>query len=227
MAGGMVNGLVHRCTRVLEPIAMPLPNRVTPFQSLEANAARGPLMGNRGGRFHDPASQTVPHRPWASRQWIICVLSFKGRQRQVWQEGYTELFFCDEVTALAAGHRPCMECRRTDALAYRRAAAHDDGPDLPLPSCPALDLQLDRERRLGRTQIVHRLPFAALPDGAMVRLGGEAHAVKQGQLLAWSHQGYGQRQRLPGGEAEVLTPPTTLRALRAGYMPLWHPSAQG
>ncbi len=227
MAGGMVNGLVRRCTRVLEPIAMPLPNRVTPFQSLDANAARGLLMGNRGGRFHDPASQTVPHRPWASRQWIICVLAFKGRQRQVWQDGYTELFFCDEVTALAAGHRPCMECRRMDALAFRRAAAHDHGPGLPLPFCPALDVQLDSERRLGRTQIVHRMPFATLPDGAMVRLGGETHAVKQGQLLAWSHQGYGQRQRLPGGEAEVLTPPTTLRALRAGYMPLWHPSAQG
>jgi hypothetical protein len=226
MAGGMVNGPVRRCIRTLEPVAMPLPNRVTPFQSLEANPARGLLMGNRGGRFHDLARQAVPHRPWASRQWIICVLAFKGRQRQVWQDGYTELFFCDEVTALAAGHRPCMECRRMDALAFRRAAAMADGPDRPLPPCPALDAQLDRERRLGRTQIMHRLPFAALPDGAMVRLSGQAHAVKQGQLLAWSHHGYGQRRPLPGGEAEVLTPPTTLRALRAGYMPLWHPSAQ-
>ena len=206
---------------------MLLPNRVTPFQGLEASTARGLMMGNRGGRFHDPASLTVPRRPWASRQWIICVLAFRARRRQVWQEGYTELFFCDEVTALAAGHRPCMECRRTDALAFRRAAAAGEGlgADWPLPPCPVLDAQLDRERRTGRMQIVHRMPFAALPDGAMVRLGGQAHAVKQGRLLAWSHEGYGQRQPLPGGEAEVLTPPTALGALRAGYAPLWHPSA--
>ncbi|MCU0884017.1 MAG: hypothetical protein MUC44_03565 [Beijerinckiaceae bacterium] len=212
---------------------MPLPNRVTPFQSLEASAARGLLMGNRGGRFHDPETRTVPARPWASRQWIICVTTFKDRRRQVWQQGYTELFFCDEVTALAAGHRPCMECRRADALAFRRAAVqgggHGGGPgaSAPLPPCPALDAELDRERRTGRMQRLHRAPFAALPDGAMVRLGGQAHAVRQGQLLAWSHQGYGERWALPGGEAEVLTPPTALAALKAGYAPLWHPSALG
>jgi hypothetical protein len=91
---------------------MPLPNRVRPDGSLFATPERGLFYGNRGGRFHDPASQAVPERLYATRQWLCCVLAFKGRKRKVWGRGYTELFFCDEVTALAAGHRPCMECRR-------------------------------------------------------------------------------------------------------------------
>jgi len=93
---------------------MPLQNRVTPFGELIVTPARGTLMGNRGGRMHAD-HKTLGSRRWASRQWICCVLAFKGRHRQVWGEGSTELFFLDEVTALAAGHRPCFECRREDA----------------------------------------------------------------------------------------------------------------
>lgn len=100
---------------------MPLPNRIRPDGTLFADPARGTLFGNRGGKFHDPATRALPRRLYATQQWICCVLSFKGRQRDVWGRYYTELFFCDEVTALAAGHRPCMECRRGDALAYRAA----------------------------------------------------------------------------------------------------------
>jgi hypothetical protein len=182
-------------------------------------------MGNRGGRFHDPVARVVSGCPWASRQWICCVLSFKGRRRALWSAGYTELFFCDEVTALAAGHRPCMECRRSDAVAFRRAAMLGGAFD-QLPSCPDLDRRLDAERREGRTQRRHVRAFASLPDGAMVCHDDKAFAVKSGRLLPWSQAGYqSPGLTLPDGEADVLTPPLTLAALSAGYRPLWHPSA--
>src|SRR6185295_16764435 len=93
---------------------MPLQNRVSPFGELVVSHARGTLMGNRGGRLHDD-KRRLTRRRWVSRQWICCVLEFKGRRRNVWGRYYTELFFLDEVTALAAGHRPCFECRRKDA----------------------------------------------------------------------------------------------------------------
>ena len=96
---------------------MPLQNRVDPFGELLATPARGLFFGNRGGRFHTDA-KTLTMRRWASRQWICCVLDFKGRQRDVWGRFYTELFFLDEPTAFAAGHRPCFECRRKDAEAF-------------------------------------------------------------------------------------------------------------
>lgn len=211
---------------------MPLPNRVTPFGALEVTSARGLLFGNRGGRFHDAISTTVKGRPWASRQWIVCVLDFKDRRaarklagRHVWEgTRYTELFFCDEITALSAGHRPCMECRRVDAMAFRRAAV-DGGAFGQLPSCPELDVRLDTERREQRAKKTHLIPFADLPDGAMVAMGGQACAVRNGTLLAWAHDGYGERFPVPTGTADVLTPPTTLAALRGGYQPVWHASA--
>ncbi|MGL4241245.1 MAG: hypothetical protein ACRCTI_09045, partial [Beijerinckiaceae bacterium] len=106
---------------------MTLPNRVDPFGDLVATPERGLWLGNRGGRFHCERTRTVRGRPWASRQWICCVLSFKNRQRQVWSRGYTELFFTDEATALAAGHRPCFECRRADAVAFAAAWARTQG----------------------------------------------------------------------------------------------------
>src|ERR1700690_2823153 len=102
------------------PVTMPLQNRVDPFANLFATPARGLLMGNRGGRIHND-DKTLTSRRWASRQWICCVLDFRGRQRDVWGRFYTELFFLDEPTALAAGHRPCFECRRADALRFRDA----------------------------------------------------------------------------------------------------------
>jgi hypothetical protein len=104
--------------------AMPLQNRVTPFGELVAAPARGLLFGNRGGRFHDRDARTLRRRRWASKQWICCVLDFKGRHRAVWRTGYTELFFLDEVTALAAGHRPCCECRRLAARAFQASILH-------------------------------------------------------------------------------------------------------
>lgn len=204
---------------------MTLPNRIRPDGTLAPDAVRGMLFGNRGGRFHDPQSEAAPKRLYASRQWICCVLSFKGRRRRVWGSGYTELFFCDEVTALAAGHRPCMECRRADALAYR--AALTAGLRLPEPPrFPQIDRLLDGERRNGRYKLLHRLPAETLPDGAMIEAGpGAWLALRDGAALAWSPAGYVARQQRPRGEVAVLTPPASLAALRAGYSPLWHPSA--
>ncbi len=204
---------------------MPLPNRIHPDGTLFADPAHGLLFGNRGGRFHDPASRETPRRLYASRQWICCVLAFKNRQRKVWVTGYTELFFCDEVTALAAGHRPCMECRRVDALAYRAALVR--GLELAAtPLFPEIDRRLDGERRSGRAKRLHPLRAEALPDGAMIALApGEWLALKDGAALLWSPAGYVARQPRPAGEVQVLTPPATLAALANGYRPLWHQSA--
>jgi hypothetical protein len=203
---------------------MPLPNRVAPDGSLLAVPARGLLMGNRGGRFHDAQTRAVPRRIQASRQWICCVLTFKERRRTVWSQGYTELFFCDEVTALAAGHRPCMECRRKDALAYR--AALGEGLGLrEIPLFPEIDRLLDGERRDGRAQRTHRRPAETLPDGAMICDEGRFLALKGDTALLWSPAGYVGGAHRPTGTVTVLTPPASLAALAKGYRPLWHPSA--
>lgn len=204
---------------------MPLPNRVAPDGGLFADPARGLLFGNRGGRFHDPQTRALPQRVYATRQWICCVLAFKGRQRQVWGRGYTELFFCDEVTALAAGHRPCMECRRGDALAYRAALMRGTGLLVP-PSFPEIDRLLDAERRSGRRKRAHHRPAAELPDGAMITDGKRWLAIRGSEALVWNPAGYGAREPRPTGIVAVLTPPASLAALAHGFRPLWHPSAQ-
>jgi hypothetical protein len=204
---------------------MPLQNRVTPFGDLLAVPARGTLFGNRGGRFHTDA-QTLTARRWVSRRWICCVLDFKGRQRDVWGRFYTELFFLDEPTALAAGHRPCFECRRKDAVAFAefwRAARGRDGR----PSADQMDEVLHHERLNGRAKRLHRGAIDALPDGAFVALDGEPFCILGDVLLHWTPQGYDRRIPRPHGPAvDVLTPPTILAVLSAGYAPRWHASAE-
>jgi len=206
---------------------MPLPNRVRPDGTLFADPARGTFYGNRGGRFHDPMAHEVPTRIQATRQWLCCVLSFKERKRKVWGHGYTELFFCDEVTALAAGHRPCMECRRPDALAYRAALVRGLGlPETLL--FPEIDRILDADRLDGRTKRTHRLAAESLPDGAMLLTDdGKGFLALWGtSALLWSPGGYVARRERPTGTVTVLTPPATLAALDHGYNPQWHPSAE-
>jgi hypothetical protein len=203
---------------------MPLQNRVTPFGELLALPARGTLFGNRGGRFHTDA-KTLTARRWASRQWICCVLDFKGRQRDVWGRFYTELFFLDEPTALAAGHRPCFECRRKDAEAFAEhwRAAHRLRRR---PYAFEMDEALHRERLHGRAKRLHRRDIDALPDGAFVALSGDAFAARGDRLLHWTPQGYDAEKPRPcGGTVDVLTPPAILAVLVAGYAPRWHPSA--
>ena len=203
---------------------MPLQNRVDPFGALFATPARGLFMGNRGGRFHTDA-KTLTGRRWVSRQWICCVLDFRGRQRDVWGRFYTELFFLDEPTALAAGHRPCFECRRADALRF--AEAWQRGHRLRArPTAPAMDSVLHDERLAGGVKRLHRRDIDSLPDAAFVALDGEAFAVLGQALLHWTPAGYDARRKRPrDGKVEVLTPPAILAVLGAGFEPCWHPSA--
>ena len=203
---------------------MPLQNRVDPFGEMFADRSRGLFIGNRGGRFHTD-DRKLTRRRWASRQWICCVLDFKGRQRDVWGRFYTELFFLDEPTALAAGHRPCFECRYEDAKAFaekwRQACRLRTRP-----SADAMDDTLHRERLRGRAKRLHRRNIDALPDGAFVALDGAVFAVRGKALLRWTPQGYGARKKRPqGAVVDVLTPPAILAVLAAGYRPHWHPSA--
>jgi hypothetical protein len=200
---------------------MSLQNRVDPYGELLATPARGTMFGNRGGKFHRD-DKTLASRRWVSRQWICCVLKFKGRQRNVWGRYYTELFFLDEVTALAAGHRPCFECRRKDAERFallfsgkkRRASA------------VAMDKILHAERLNGKAKRSQPGKLDHLPDGAMISLNGDAFAVRGSRLLRWTPDGYSQSRSRPCKiDVNVLTPPSILGVLRRGYVPLWHPSA--
>jgi hypothetical protein len=202
----------------------PLQNRVTPFGDLTALAARGLFMGNRGGRFHT-AAQTLTSRRWASRQWICCVLDFKGRHRDVWGRFYTELFFLDEPTALAAGHRPCFECRRGDAVAF--AETWRDAKRLRArPRAGEMDELLHCERLQGRAKRLHRQDIDSLPDGAFIAVEEGAFAVRGNSLLRWTPGGYQHHKRRPRvGAVDVLTPPVILAVLSAGYSPHWHPSS--
>ena len=196
--------------------AGPLQNRVDPYGELFATPARGALMGNRGGRFHR-SDRTLGRRRWAGKQWIVCLCAFKGRRRAVWGEGYTELFFLDEVTALAAGHRPCFECRRAEAEAFRRAFG------IGARLCAAdIDAILHRERLENGAKRLWDSPIERLPDGAMIERDGRAFALRGDAMLPWSFAGYGASQPRPrAGLARVLTPPSIVRALGAGYRPRW------
>lgn len=202
---------------------MPLQNRVAPDGSLFSTGLRGTLMGNRGGHFHRH-DQSLGTRRWASRQWICCVLAFRNRQRTVWGRGYTELFFCDEVSALAAGHRPCFECRSSDAKAF--AAAVQRGLGAPQPfKAQELDIRLHEERLAGRVKRLHKVP-EFLPDGAMVAAQGHFYALRQNRMLRWEFSGYRATQQPVPRDAALLTPPTMIAALHGGYQPRWHASAQ-
>ena len=202
---------------------MALPNRVDPFGELFATSARGTLLGNRGGRIHNE-QRSLGARRWASRQWICCELSFKDRHRDVWSSGYTELLFLDEVTGLAAGHRPCFECRREDAEDFAAAWARAQGLAAP-PRAPEMDKALHAERLNGRAKRVHRLPIDELPDGAVIALDDGAWAIRGDEILRWTPNGYDARRARPRGLAfDVLTPPVTLAVLAAGYQPRWHGS---
>jgi len=202
---------------------MPLQNRVDPFGELCAVPARGLFFGNRGGRIHRD-DRTLSRRRWTSRAWICCVLAFKGRHRDVWGDSFTELFFLDEPTALAAGHRPCFECRRADALAFVGAWARAYGLGA-VPRAGEMDAVLHPQRLDGRAKRRHRAAVDDLPDGAMIVLEEAPFAVRGDAVLPWSFTGYGAaRPRLRGIEVELLTPPAMVTVLSAGYRPQWHPS---
>ncbi len=202
---------------------MPLQNRVTPFGEVVADPHRGLFTGNRG-IIHDPATRTLLRKRWSNPAWLICVCEFRGRRREVMGgRSWTELFFLDEATALAAGHRPCFYCRRDDANRFRAAWEKGNGTSGLL--APDIDAVLHRERFASGKKL-HALPSPVdrLPDGAMVALDGEAFLVVKGRRLRWTFAGYRKTTAQVGG-AMLLTPPSTLRALASGYRPLLHPSA--
>lgn len=202
---------------------MPLQNRVTPTGDIVATPHRGMFTGNRG-IIHDPATKTLTRR-WASRAWLTCSCEFRGRRREVMGgRSWTELFFLDEATALAAGHRPCFFCRRDEALKFR--AAWQAGNGVSEIRAREIDAVLHRERLEGRTKRLHPLPMPLrrLPDGAMLQAADESFVMVRGKALQWSPAGYRVVDEAPQ-EALLLTPPSTLRAMAAGYRPVLHPSA--
>jgi hypothetical protein len=205
---------------------MPLQNRVLPDGSIVAAPQRGTMMGNRGGAFHRD-DQTLAARRWHSRQWICCVLSFKGRRRPVMQpRRYTELFFLDEATALAAGHRPCFECRRPAALEF--AERWNAARALPgRAKAYEMDQVLHGERLdHGGAKRTYRAAVAELPEHVIVRLGGNLYRTTPAGLQLWSLDGYsGYIECAADAVVDVLTPPSIVTILRAGYVPALHNSA--
>jgi hypothetical protein len=209
---------------------MPRQNRVTPFGDLIATQERGTFMGSRGV-LHDPEGRIK--RAWQVKRWLVCVLEFRGRKRTVMTAGrYTELFFLDEATALAAGHRPCAECSHRRFLDFCNAwgMAHLAEGTSARHTAAEIDERLHAERiASARTKRSFVAALDELPDGVFVTVaawGEQAYLVWGDCLLAWSPGGYGERRRRPKGEAvNVLTPTSTVKAIRAGYVPEIHPSA--
>ncbi len=205
---------------------MPLRNRVTPLGELVADPARGLVYGNRGC-LHDEQGRI--HRRYNGKRWIACRLEFRGWHREpLLQPGrFTELFFLDEATAFAAGHRPCALCRREDYVCFGEiwSELHPDqaGAD-------AIDAQLHEERLdRNRTQRRHKAALDELPDGAFVLADGAPSLVLREELLSWTAAGYVSRRPRPvRRRAELITPPSLVAVLSAGWqaaVPLFHPSA--
>lgn len=206
---------------------MPLRNRVTPYGEIVATPSRGTMLGNRG-RLHDEHRNIV--REWRTMNWVTCVLRFRGRHRQVMgPRTYTELFFLDEVTALAAGHRPCAECRNADYRRFKRCWARATGAT-GLPYARDMDVVMARDRRApDGSQVRHEATRAGLPDGTMIRWRDEPWLLLGDTAWRWTFDGY--RDPVPiGGSPDtvtVLTPRCTVAVLRAGYRPAVHDSAHG
>jgi hypothetical protein len=210
---------------------MPLQNRVTPLGELVADSARGLLYGNRGC-LHDAEGRI--RRVYQVRRWIACRLEFRGRRRSpLMRPGrFTELFFLDEATAFAAGHRPCAECRRAD---YDRFSAiwralHDES------GAEVIDARLHDERieHAARERRLHAVAFHELPDGAFVLHDGAPKLVLGDALRSWSCAGYARAEPRPSGTATLITPPSLVEVLRAGWhapgagaaeVPFLHPTA--
>jgi hypothetical protein len=203
---------------------MPLQNRVTPMGDIVAEPERGMFTGNRG-IIHDPLIRTLLNRRWASHAWLICTLQWRGNRRTVMgTRSWTELFFLDEATALAAGHRPCFLCQRAAAVAFQLAFPAPER--VARPKAPAIDQVLHTERLKDRRKRLHDLisPAAALPDGSMIFQDSAPHLILKGLARRWSLHGYGT-PTAPLDGAQLITPPSIVAALRAGYRPRLHASA--
>ncbi len=208
---------------------MPLQNRVRPDGEIITDPARGLFMGNRGGRLHD-AERKLGVRRHVHRAWICCRIAFKDRKRQVMGDGYTELFFLDEATALAAGHRPCFECRHAEAVQFATLWNTVRGQSDRARAAEIDDVLHGERLTGGGTKRTWRADLAALPDGAFV-LTEDCMALKAGlQLAPWTPSGYLAPQSagslgLGAGLVDVLTPPAIIAVLGAGYRPKLHDTA--
>ena len=211
-------------------------NRVNPKGELCAVPQRGMMMGNRGGKFHRE-DKTLAKRRWASQHWICCELHFKQHHHEAMGQGCTSPFFLDEVTALAAGHRPCFECRRAEAKAFLRGEKVDAfDRQLHEERLSTLTLRrslLGEPRRVRHESAAHASRLTSFApqhedgwvDGVMVEIDGADYAVKNDKLLRWSFGGYVDAIQ-PRAVDKLLTPPSIIAILAAGYKPRWHPSAQ-
>jgi hypothetical protein len=200
---------------------MPLQNRVTPFGDIVAIPQRGMFTGNRG-IIHDPATRTLLNRRWSGKAWIICSCEYRGVRRRVMAtRSWTELFFLDEAIALAAGHRPCFFCRREAAEGFRAAWAAAHG--IAKPRAAEIDATLHTERQEHGRKRIHppQQSPAALPDGSIITFEGHAYTLANGLAFRWSESGYRPPVELERADG-LLTPPSTVLALRSGYRPVLH-----
>jgi hypothetical protein len=205
---------------------MPHQNRVTPCGTLIATLERGSLMGNRGC-LHD--DQRRIRRLFGVRRWLLCVLEFKGRRRELLRPGhYTELFFLDEATGLAAGHRPCAECQRERFRLFRDlwAEANPEAAGSESPRVDRIDAVLHSERlEEGHAKRTFLAPMAELPTGVMILLDEVPWLVLDDGIVPWFAGGYGPRRPKPMEKVRVLTPPSTVQMIARGYPVDLHPSA--
>lgn len=196
---------------------MPRQNRVLPTGEIIATPTRGTFLGNRGVLHDDTARKhgQLTHRRWRHKAWVCCVLDFKNRRRtQMSPNRYTELFFFDEAVALAAGHRPCGECRRADYTAFLTAAGHAG-------RVTGFDNRLHVARAIPRsyTQRRHRADAKTLPDGTFILTDAGPALFWQDRQHPFASDGYAAPKHKSNGTVTVITPEPTLIALREGYLP--------
>jgi hypothetical protein len=203
---------------------MPRQNRIDPYGRLHATSARGAWMGNRGV-LHNAAQEIVAD--WRVIRWITCRLSFKGIRRKIFSPNrYTELFFLDEATSLAAGHRPCAECRR-DRYKEFCAAWFESGPlGRHRSRADEIDRNLHAERvRRDGTKKTYLAAVSTLPPGTFIELEGRPYLLWRDELRLWTFLGYGSAARVsPTARVRVLTPRSIVRTFRAGFVPQVHES---
>lgn len=204
---------------------MPVQNRVTPFGDRIATPARGMLTGNRGCLHNE---QGEFRRRWTTRAWISCLLEFRGRHRPIMPPGrWTALFFLDEATALAAGHRPCGECRNADYRRFKRAWCEANGGDVAAP-VRLIDERLHAER-VARPRTTWTAALDGLPDGTMWLEGSEVWIVAGARIGRWTPAGYANVTARPSGRrrVSVLTPSSLVSSFSAGYWPSIHSTLEG
>ena len=198
-----------------------LQNRVNPYGEIIETKARGSWMGNRG-LLHNPEQHII--RPYKLKAWITCLLEFKGRYREIMTPNlYTELFFLDEATAFAAGHRPCFECRREDSNRFKAYwLKGNPAYNFSLKtSINAIDKILHQERmNEDGSKKMYKTNAGSLPDGTFISINKSPYLIINRHMYLWTPAGYTKKQTLPvDDEVNVLTPKSIVNAFYAGYVP--------